>query len=476
MRVLVSGATGLVGRAICKKLLNLNHSLLVVGRSPELKFRQSFPYPCDYVSWEHLNPESLKSVEAVINLAGESIASGRWTKTRKERLLNSRVKTVNTLYDLFSKAQHWPKIFIGASAIGFYGDAKEQLLNEDSKKGSGFLAEICQQWEEAYSHFNNKTRLVILRLGVVLSLKGGFLSALNSIFSMGIGGRIGNGKQWMSWIHIDDLIEMICHSLESSKIQGTYNAVSPSPITNMEWTHLFAKALKTVAPLPIPRSAFKLLAGEMSELALNSQKVSPEKFMQTGFSFLYPSPKEALNQLYDWKQKSQDQFFYSETWINKPIKEVFNFFSEAQNLEQITPPWVNFKIKDMSTTSIEKGTIINYQIKIHGIPQIWQTEITKWEPPHCFVDNQKSGPYSRWAHTHEFKELCGGTLIVDQVAYRLPMGHLGRIVASSFVNSDIKKIFAYRQNKIFDVFQNYQPETTDKKSTPKDSSIHQGLR
>jgi len=318
--------------------------------------------------------------------------------------------------------------------------------------GSRFLAEVCKDWEQASSQLKEKTRLVYMRFGLVLDNHGGFLAELEPIFSKGVGGKIASGNQWMSWIHIDDLVKSIVFCIENKKIKGAVNTVAPEPVQNKRWTKAFAKALKVPAVFPVPKIALKIGLGEKSVLALQSQKVIPEKLLKNKFEFSFTSIEDCLNSLYSWKKKATDQLFTEKIWLNHPIDKVFDFFADEKNLEAITPSELQFNVLNMSTGKIRKNTIINYKLKIHGVPARWRTLIKVWNPPYEFVDNQERGPYSKWHHTHSFSKVKGGTLMDDNVIYRLPLGFLGFLLASYFVKSDVTKIFSHRQKTIGQYF------------------------
>lgn len=442
MKVLVTGATGLIGQRLCKELLKENHKLVIVGRGSEEQFRKKFTLPCEYHSWSNLD---VSGVQAVFHLAGESIAGGRWNKARKDSLLRSRIETTKKLIKAFDG--QWPETFIGASAIGYYGDQGSTKLYEDSPPGNNFLSTVCKEWEMSSQAFDSKSRVVRFRIGVVFDSNGGFLEPMETLFSLGLGGRISHGNQFLSWIHAQDLINMFIFALKNP-IRGTFNAVAPQPITNKEWTSLFVKTMKTIPSLPVPRIALKLVLGEMSCLALDSQNVSCEKILNHGFQFEFPKANQALLNLYQWKNKYTEQFFSAEQWVSSNRENIFPFFSESKNLEKITPPWLNFKIISQSTEHISKGTLIDYQISLKGLPMKWRTRITKWDPPRQFVDDQLKGPYKKWHHTHSFESFPNGTLMTDSVVYELPFGFIGKILASAYIKKDITKIFSYRRKII----------------------------
>jgi uncharacterized protein (TIGR01777 family) len=272
--------------------LSRGHELVVVGRGSEEKFRQRFKLECEYQAWDKL---MLTNVQAVYHLAGDSIAGDRWTSKKKASILNSRTETTKKLAKAFEG--QWPDVFIGASAIGYYGDRADETLTELSPPGLGFLADVCKQWEASSQAFEKNSRVVRFRIGVVLDSDGGFLKPMKKLFSLGLGGRVGDGKQWMSWIHSEDLIQMFLFALENP-IKGEFNATAPTPIRNSEWTRVFAKQLNIPAIIPAPEFALKIILGEMSQLATASQNVSSEKIVGRGFKFKYKDIRTALSHIY----------------------------------------------------------------------------------------------------------------------------------------------------------------------------------
>jgi uncharacterized protein (TIGR01777 family) len=446
MKILVTGATGLIGKQLCSELIKQDHQLVVVSTRDEPRFRLDFTYPCEYLPWSRVN--DLPRVDAVIHLAGDNISEGRWSERKKNSILSSRIDTTQALIESFEKNNRWPKTFISTSAIGIYGDRGDEFLTEESSAGLGFLADVCKSWEKVTAPLAAHSRLAILRLGVVLDAKGGFLAKMEPIFSNGAGGRVGSGQQWLSWIHSQDLIEMFLYALKTECVSGVYNAVAPEPVRNNHWAKAYAKQLDVPCIFPVPALALKAGLGEMAQIALASQNVVSAKIVQSGFQFRFSTLEDALKDLYSWKKSPGQRLFTSEQWLSQTREEVFPFFAKADNLERITPPFLNFKILKSSTPEIETGTLIDYRLKIHGVPIVWRTRIENWAPHQSFVDNQLKGPYKLWHHTHSFVPVPNGTLMQDHVIYELPMGWLGRIVAGSFVLKDVQAIFKYRTQVI----------------------------
>ena len=242
-----------------------------------------------------ISPDMVSGYDAVIHLAGESIV-GRWTKTKKIKIRGSRVAGTTTLAEALAGAQDKPQVFACSSAIGYYGDRGNEVLNEASKPGIGFLPDVCREWEAAtQAAANAGIRTVQMRTGVVLSSKGGALGKMLTPFKMGVGGRIGDGQQWMSWIDIEDMVGAIHHILKSDLLQGPVNMVAPKPVKNVEFTKTLASVLSRPAILPLPAFAVKLAFGEMGEtVLLGSQRVEPTQLVMSGYPFRFTNLRASL--------------------------------------------------------------------------------------------------------------------------------------------------------------------------------------
>lgn len=301
MKVLVTGGTGFVGRSLVKKLVENNHEVILLTRNSEAA-KQALPFPLKIFKWdpEAFTPpkEAYDNIDAIVHLAGESIAAGRWNDKQKNRIMNSRVLSTRNLLTGLIASGAKPKVLVLASAIGIYGDRGNETLLENSPQGIGFLADVCRAWEKEGSQPGLPSiRTVNLRIGVVLGKEGGALAKLIPLFKLGAGGPVGSGKQWMSWIHKEDLVEMILFSLSHENISGPINAVAPNPATNAQFSSALGKALNRPAFMPAPAIALKIALGEMSELVLASQKVEAKKITDCSFVFKYPKVQEALDQI-----------------------------------------------------------------------------------------------------------------------------------------------------------------------------------
>ncbi|MBX9744513.1 MAG: TIGR01777 family oxidoreductase [Chlamydiales bacterium] len=294
MKILISGASGFIGNALVSHLRK-EHQVLLLVRDPSKAIEGKT------IFWdvEQGIIETEGEVDAIINLAGEGIFSGRWTKKKKETILSSRLKATRLLVN-FALSKNKPlSVFINASAIGFYGTHPLQLATEESKKGEGFLADLCEEWETATLPLQQRgIRTALLRFGVVLGKGGGVLQKMLLPFKLYLGSVLGDGSQWMSWIALDDLVSAIEHVLKTPSLNGPINVVSPYPVSHREFAKTLAAELHRPLFFSIGKSIIILLLGQMGEeLLLASQKASPTKLQNSGFCFKYPTLKEALHHI-----------------------------------------------------------------------------------------------------------------------------------------------------------------------------------
>jgi uncharacterized protein len=289
-RILVSGVSGPIGTALLPSLKARGYEVTRLVRGAATGEGQ--------IAWDPAKPIApgmVSGFDAVIHLAGESIV-GRWTKTKKIKIRGSRVAGTATLTEALAGAQHKPQVFVCSSAIGYYGDRGNEVLNEGSKPGIGFLADVCREWEAAtQAEANAGIRTVQMRTGVVLSPKGGALGAMLTPFKMGAGGRIGDGQQWMSWIDVQDMVGAIHHILNSDLLQGPVNMVAPKPVKNVEFVKTLGSVLSRPAILPMPAFAVKLAFGEMGKtVLLASQRVEPSQLVTSGYPFRFTDLRASL--------------------------------------------------------------------------------------------------------------------------------------------------------------------------------------
>jgi uncharacterized protein (TIGR01777 family) len=293
MRVLVTGGTGFIGRALCKALDARGDSVWVYSRRPD-----AVPVLCGprIQAIDDLSKVEALEFDAVVNLAGESIAGGRWSDKRKQKLLASRIELTNELCRHLEASGSPPRIFVSGSATGYYGDGGDAELTEDSAPFTNdFAQELCESWELAADVAEQwGARVVKLRIGLVMGPEGGFLQPLKLPFYLGMGARLGSGRQWMSWVSLEDMVRIIEFVLDNERCSGIFNAVAPSPVTNAEFTKTFAKQLNRPAILFAPSTALKVALGELSTLLLASQRAVPERLVESGFEFSHDSLASAL--------------------------------------------------------------------------------------------------------------------------------------------------------------------------------------
>ncbi len=299
MKVVLTGATGFVGKVVVKQLLEAGDEVVVLTRNVA-KAAISLGSSCKYFQWnesDSLPPlEAFEGADGVINLMGETI-SRRWDEDQKKKIYNSRINGTRKLVEAIEKLAHKPKVFVSTSAIGIYGNRGPEEINEASRVSDDFLGKVCKDWEnEANKVRNHGCRLVIIRVGIVLGRGGGALEKMLPIFKIGGGGPLGSGNQYMSWIHIDDLASMYVEALKNPALSGIMNGTAPYPATNAEFTKVLGKVLKRPAFLPAPGFALKIVLGEMSQLVLEGQKVLPVKFKEAKFRYRFPTLEMALKE------------------------------------------------------------------------------------------------------------------------------------------------------------------------------------
>lgn len=296
-RILVSGMSGPIGAALLPTLKSSGARISRLVRKTG-KYSSSDEQQIPWNPAQPISPESVSAFDAVIHLAGESIV-GRWTEAKKREIRDSRVNGTTHLARALALSKHKPQVFICSSAIGYYGDRGDEVLNEQSTTGTGFLAEVCREWEAAAEPAADVgIRTVSMRTGIVLTRKGGALGKMLTPFKMGVGGRIGDGRQWMSWIDVRDMVGAIHHLLKNDLLHGQVNMVAPKPVTNAEFTRTLASVLSRPAIFPVPAFVVKLAFGEMGETALlGSQRVEPGQLVGSGYPFRFSDLLASLTSL-----------------------------------------------------------------------------------------------------------------------------------------------------------------------------------
>jgi hypothetical protein len=296
MNILLTGSTGLIGTALTRHLQTLGHNIYPLYRNPSTEKSHYWNPEEDQI---HLDDEI--KLDAVIHLAGENIADSRWSQKKKDSILNSRVHGTRLLAETISQLEHRPELLISGSAIGFYGDTGDNIVDEDSPRGTGFLSDIATQWEAATQAAEDAgIRTIHIRTGIVLSPQGGVLQKMLFPFSMGLGGVVGNGQQYMSWISIDDVLGIITTMLENDQMQGAYNLVAPNPVTNYTFTKSLGKVLRRPTVSPLPAFVARMMFGEMADaLLLSSSRVATSRLKSAGYTFTDSDLTETLSRLLD---------------------------------------------------------------------------------------------------------------------------------------------------------------------------------
>ena len=315
MKIVITGATGFIGRALCAELVGSGHQVTAIWRAAINAKAILGPEVCN-LSWGYrvvnqMNPpaygawkQAVTEADAVINLAGASVAGQRWTPAYKEKILESRVDSTRRLVEAMREGERRPSVFLSASATGYYGDCKDEPVTETSPPGNDFLADVCKAWEaEAIAAEAFGVRVVRLRIGVVLGHGGALEKMLHPLplpfnpYKLGLGGRIGSGKQWLSWIHIDDVLGLLTWALTNSGVRGAVNITAPNPCTNADFTHALGHIFHRPAALPVPAFALRAMLGEFAGTLLAGQKSLPSVAEQQGYRFRFPTLEPALKSL-----------------------------------------------------------------------------------------------------------------------------------------------------------------------------------
>ncbi len=302
MKIVIAGGSGFVGQHVSQLLLHEGHSVIVLSRRVEKGTPKNSSQP-HQIQWDGCSQgawaQECDGADVVINLSGAPIADSRWTDKRKQELIDSRVESSRTLLKAISTWKNRPHTFITASGIGFYGDREGEVVNESSTPGEGFLPQLCQMWESsAMAGGALGLRVIPIRIGMVLGRDGGALSKMTFPFQMFLGGPISPGTQYVSWIHQQDLAQLILFLIDHPSIQGPVNAVAPNPVTMKDFCRALGKAMKRPSWFPVPEFVLKTALGELSSMLITGQRVEPKQALHNGFSFTYPTLPSALNEIF----------------------------------------------------------------------------------------------------------------------------------------------------------------------------------
>lgn len=468
MRIFVTGATGFVGRQLVMRLRGQGHDVVSYSRDLE-RARSVLGAEVEYLEStadDDALREKLGICDAVVNLAGAPIGtriSERYAKVVRSSRVDLTRRLVDRMEELPSSSR--PKVLVSASAVGYYGDRGDAHLDEASEAGETFFARLARDWEaEALRAERLGLRVSVVRLGVVLGAEGGALEPLLPLFRAGLGGRIGTGRQWMPWVHMDDVVALFTRAVTDPRFGGICLAVAPDLRTNAEFTKALGEVLHRPTLLPVPAFAVKLALAKGAEALLASSRVEPRETLARGFRFRHAHLETAIGDVLDHRgvdlrrvgpgatlpdhpyvqRRRPTHVLELETWVDAPIDEVFPFFSRAQNLGAITPPALDFRIITTPPVEMKVGQTIDYAISLGPLPMRWRTVIEAWAPGARFVDAQHRGPYRCWYHEHGFEAHGHRTRMVDRVWFASPFGLVGRMVNHLFVFSMLRRIFGFR--------------------------------
>ena len=476
MHVLVTGATGFVGRAVVLRLRRDGHSVTAYVRDLA-RARMLLGDEAALLSTSAPSEElqgTLARCDGVINLAGEPIAPGRWSARRKARLVASRVDTTRSLVDALAACGRPPRVLVSASAVGIYGDCATTPCSERSRRGTGFLADLCEAWEGAARLAEPAgVRVVLARLGVVLGLEGGLLGQVVPLFEAGAAVGIGGDKTYVSWVHLHDAVEVLVRALGDADLHGPVNVVSPTPVPARTFWTALARQAGTSLRAMAPSWALRAALGEAERGIGASIRAEPVRLGELAVPCLFPDLEGALADLLNATGSvriadlgavavrpllaAQDPYLagrrpshllQADTTLSQPLPEVFAFFCRAGNLGLMTPKPMAMQIRGEAPLAMHAGLRIAYRLRVGPVPLTWRTRIAHWEPPYAFVDAQEQGPYRSWWHEHHFQSHQGGTQMEDRVFYAPPLGPLGRLAHHLTIRRQLERIFLHRRSAI----------------------------
>ena len=475
MRVLIVGATGFIGRALIPRLRRDGHTIVAWVRSEE-RARGLLGAEVELLPAPR-GPDALvralSTADAVVNFAGEPIVGKRWTPARRKALEDSRIGVTRDLVRAIAAASPRPRVLVSGSAVGWYGDRGDERLTETSSSGDDFLARLCRDWESAAMAAEaSGVRVVLIRTGVVLGRNGGALAQMLPPFKLGVGGPIGNGRQYFPWIHLHDHVSAVAATITDDRYRGPVNAVAPQEATSRTFAASLGRALHRPAILPTPAFALRAIFGESAIVLLAGQRVVPAVLEANGFTFAFPTLAGALADIVGGAPvaigpastgqsrggveagknasnatASARYELRATTLVDAPLGDTFAFFSRAENLGLITPASMQFALTSPAP-SIAEGSTMEYRMRVGPAMIRWRSRIAVWEPGRRFVDVQETGPYRLWWHEHAFRADGARTVMEDRILYAPPLGAIGRFANRVFVAPALTRIFQYRGDVI----------------------------
>ena len=455
MRILVTGATGLIGHHLCRQLLSLGHQLTVVTRS-KTNYNENVGLPA-FILEHDLMKEPLKaspileSIEVIIHLAGENIAKSRWSKDFKQKLYDSRINTTKNLLAPFNELkQKKLSLVICASGVGIYTSSDQECDEQTpTREDTSFFSHLCHKWERCVSERCEKlsVRSIQARFGAVLARDGGMLTQLEPYARSGFLGKMPGKDFWLSWIHIEDAVRALIFCIENSEISGAVNLTSVEPCLYSKFIYQLNQTFKKKDFLPPPKFLLSILHGEIIDVLTRSHRIFPQKLIRKGFSFEFQDINTALKNLY--KNFLLPLRFETTQWIPRDKSTVFDLFLSLKNLKKITPEWLNFEWIGTPPLKLDQNTELTYKMSIYGLNIKSKTKITSYKPPNLFIDEQTNSLFDKWRHIHQFQSFAGGTLIIDRMNYQLSY-NLNLLVGPK-VQSDMKKLFNHRKQKLLEL-------------------------
>lgn len=461
MRVVVTGATGFVGRAVVRVLQREGYRVAAFTRRPD-EARGILGADVELVSDDAGLVAAVEGASGVVNLAGEPILPGRWSNAKKERILASRVGTTRRVVGAIRAAKQRPAVLVSASGVGAYGSRVDDPCDEDRPVADGFLGEVTRAWEGAAVEARALgVRVALLRIGIVLGPEEGALATMAPLFRWGVGGPLGDGSQPMPWIHVDDLAGIVARALSDARLDGPVNAVT-DVVPQGQFAREIGRTLGRPAVIPPPSPAVRVAFGEAADAVLGGQNAVPSRLRAAGFRWKFPDLGAALadclvdptiafgpardvpDSVYLRARPPRRQLV-QRVVLRGARADVVPFFERPENLGLITPPLMNFGIRTPSPIEMKLGAVIDYTIRVGALPFTWRTVMEAWEPGRQFVDAAHKGPYASWWHEHTFDDAPGGTSMQDRVWFASPLGPLGRVADVLYVEPTLRRIFSYRR-------------------------------